>query len=106
MTCRLIARPITTLRTLALLPILLLGTWGCDNRQEEVVGSIRELSRAVASRDGERALSLYSRSTVEYFDEVVRQGRDSTRKQVASLPPLEQLEILCMRHRATPAELR
>lgn len=84
----------------------LVAAQGCDQKRQEVIASIQELSRALANRDGERAASLYSRNSIEYYDRMVKAARTATRDEIAKMPWLDRLEILVLRHRLPAADLR
>lgn len=71
-----------------------------------MIASIRELSRALANRGGERAASLYWRNSIEYYDRMVKAARTATRDEIAKMPWLDRLGMLVLRPRLPAADLR
>src|SRR5262245_61912110 len=79
---------------------------GCDQKRQEVIASIQELGRALSDRNGERAASLYTQSTFDFYDRMLQGARTAKRDQIAKMPPLERMEILLMRLRVPPSDLK
>lgn len=90
---------------LGLLPLLTTSA-GCDSRATEVKETMTRLIHATEARDAETVASLYTRSTYEHYDDVLRLAREATREQIGRLSMHERLEVLHMRHSMTLAEMK
>ncbi|MBX3358962.1 MAG: hypothetical protein KF745_11110 [Phycisphaeraceae bacterium] len=91
---------------LSILAVLAIAGSGCDRRAAEVKESLFALGTAIENQDGEAASNLYSQSSIEYCDRIVKLAKTAKRADIASLKPLDRMQILLLRNRVPSAELK
>ncbi|MBX3358961.1 MAG: hypothetical protein KF745_11105 [Phycisphaeraceae bacterium] len=79
---------------------------GCDSRASQIRESLKQLVEAVEGQDGRTVASLYSKSTVDHYGELVKLAREGKREQIAKRSVNDRGIILMLRHRLTGAQLR
>lgn len=94
--------PLLAAVLLALFPFLT----GCEPAEAgDVQYYYDAINRAFDSADGQGAVALLARRSIEQYDHAVQMAKTGTREQIKNLPGVERGDILMMRHRLTPEEL-
>lgn len=79
---------------------------GCDSRAGAVKDAMDRLIAANDAHDGETVASLYCRSTIEHYDELLRLAREATKSRIMAMTLSERAEVLTMRLEYPLAQLK
>jgi len=93
-------------RTIALVLFACFLLTGCDKRADEVRDTFDRYQDAVAERDADKVFKLLCRDNVERYTPYAQLVRDGTKDQILSLPTIQQIDILALRHVTTAADVR
>jgi hypothetical protein len=91
-----------------LLTLLLLPLVGCDahaSDKEEISAVFQQLDDCNRASDGKNVVEVFTKSSFEHNEQMLKAGLDGTPEQVRALPPTDMLEVLRMRLLATREEL-
>ena len=89
-----------------LLVALGLALAGCDQEAKALKETNAAFDRAIDSLDGDGAAAFLSTESVSRATTLLRHAATMTKEQVQSLPLGDRLEILIMRARLTPKQMR
>lgn len=97
-----------TTRLSSIVLLLLLVLTGCDARsadKEEIRAVFQQLEDCNQAADGKNVLAVFTKSSFDHNEQLLKMGLDGTPEQVRALPPADMEEVLRMRLRATREEL-
>ncbi|HUR57302.1 MAG TPA: hypothetical protein VM029_06310 [Opitutaceae bacterium] len=92
--------------TVALIALLGWTTVCCAAERDDVQAAFDGYKSAILSQDGARAAELVSERTLAEYQRYVDWARDADRETLQSLSLINRFQVIILRHRIPPEELR